>query len=695
MKTPRFLFPLLAGLCLGSAACAGSTDFSGTNGPPTGSTGTWTPGPLPGTSGGGASGSGASGAGASGAGAGDTGATGGTGGTGGVPDPGPPVCADAEKRCAHAFSYPAGSEAKVEVHGSFDAWGPGVAMSKQGSAWLADVPLPWNTDVQYKFVVDGAWIADPANPSQVDDTLGGKNSLLAGETCAGWTCETTPPSPTAFDWRDAVLYFAFVDRFVDGDPGNNGGTTAGVSHPADYQGGDWAGVKQKIEGGYFTDLGVNVLWLSVPVDNTASAGAGTDGHQYSAYHGYWPKNLDQPESHFGTMAELKALVDAAHARDIKVILDYAMNHVHQDSPVYAQHQDWFWPKDLNGQSCVCGSAACSWDDPVKAKRCWFTDYLPDFDFTNSAARSFSVDNAMSWIKQTGIDGYRLDAVKHIEDSWLLDLRARVTAEIEPVTGEHFYLVGETYTGDSSLIKYYVKPTMLDGQFDFPLRARLLRSILMRDGGGEGVLSSLDGFLAYNDTYYGGGVMSTFIGNHDVPRSIHFAEDSPAWGNEWADGKDRAWNNQPGQPGGTSPYQRLANAFTILYTSRGVPLVYYGDEVAMAGAGDPDNRRMMQWTGYTAGQTLVQAHLKKLGAIRAAHPALRRGTRASVSATNDTMVYKMTQGADVVWVAVNRADADHPVSGLPSGPLKDLLTGDPVSGPTLTVPARSSRVLVTP
>jgi glycosidase len=677
MKTSRHTLSLMIGLGLLGAACGGD-DLTGhgTYQPPGGDGGGFNPGTLPG---GGTTGAGA-----------HSGSSAGGGGQGGAPDTGHPVCDDAQKHCDHLFSYAGtGNESTVEVRGDFSAtgWTTGVAMTKTGATWEATVPVPWNGDVQYKFVVDGTWIADPQNPSQVDDGQGGKNSLLAGGICATWTCGTVG----SFDWRDAVLYFAFVDRFVDGDPSNNGAPTPGVSKPADYQGGDWAGVKQKVDSGYFNDLGVNVLWLSVPMDNTDASGAGTDGHQYSAYHGYWPKNLDQPEGHFGTLAELKGLVDAAHGKKLKVILDYAMNHVHQSSPVFSQHPEWFWPHDLNGQSCVCGSSACGWDDPVLAKRCWFTDYLPDFNFTVDAARKFSVDNAVTWIKQTGIDGFRLDAVKHIEDSWLLDLRSRVSAEIEPLSGEHFYMVGETYTGDSSLIRYYVKPQMLDGQFDFPLRARLLRSVLMRSQDGNDAMSALDGFLAYNDTYYGSGVMSTFIGNQDVPRSIHFAEDSPAWGNEWSDGKDRAWSNTPGLPGGTSAFERLANAFTILYTSRGVPLVYYGDEVAMPGAGDPDNRRMMAWSGYSAGQQLVLAHLKKLGALRAAHPALRRGTRVSVSSTADTLVYKMSQGSDVVYVAVNRSDAAHPVSGLPAGALTDLLGGGSVSGPSPSVPARSAMI----
>ena len=686
MKHARLLSVLLS---LGLAACADGTGLTGgtSSGPP--GTGGFDPGTtIPINTGTGANGTGANGTGS-------TTTDPGTGGTGGMLPPPPPECDDAQKRCAHVFSYPAGNESSVEVRGDFapDGWTNGVPMTKNGSVWEAEVPLPWNTPVQYKLVVDGNWIPDPGNPNQVDDGFNGKNSLLDGQTCEVWTCE--PVLMGSFDWRDAVLYFAFVDRFVDGNPANNGNATSGVSGPADYQGGDWAGVKQKVDSGYFTDLGINVLWLSVPVDNADVAGQGSDGHLYSGYHAYWPKNLDQTEPRFGSMAELKGLVDAAHGKGIKVILDYAMNHVHDTAPVYSQHPDWFWPKDMSGQSCVCGSSVCPWEDAYAAKRCWFTDYLPDFDFNNAAARKYSIDNAISWIQQTGIDGFRLDAVKHIEDSWLLDLRARVTAEIEPVSGEHFYMVGETYTGDSNLIKYYVKPSMLDGQFDFPMRARLMRSVLMRDGGGGGVMSALDGYLAYNDTFYGAGIMSTFIGNHDVPRSIHFAEDSPMWGNEWSDGKDRSWSNQPGQPGGMAPYERLANAFTVLYTSRGVPLVYYGDEVGLAGAGDPDNRRMMVWSGYSAGQSHLLGHLKKLGAIRAAHPALRRGTRASVSSTAETMVYKMSQGSDVVWIAVNRSDTAQSVSGLPGGAMSDLLGGGTVSGTMATVPARSSLILAAP
>jgi glycosidase len=527
---------------------------------------------------------------------------------------------------------------------------------------------------------------EPPTALGVDRYDPGDGGLTGGNYGSGL------PPVLGFDWRDAVLYFVFVDRFLNGDTNNDGQPTAGVEKPADYQGGDFAGLLQTIKDGYFTKLGVNALWLTVPMDNTEEAGLGTapDTYQYSGYHGYWPKDLDKTEEHFGTLADLKAVVDAAHAANIKVILDYAMNHVHISSPLYTQHPDWFWPNDYNGMPCVCG-IGCSWDLDSTRKRCWFTSYLPDFNFTVQAARDHSINNALSWVKNTGADGLRLDAVKHIEDQWLLDLRSRVTADIEPVTGQHFYMVGETFTGDKSIIKGYVNPTTkLDGQFDFPFRAEVIGAVMSRSKN----MQNLEFFLKNNQGFYGSGVMSTFIGNHDVPRSIHFAEDKPVWGDPWKDGKDKSWVNTPLLPSGTSAFERFANAYTIMLTTPGVPLIYYGDEVGMPGAGDPDNRRMMQWTGYSSGQTLLLERVQKLTAIRAAHPALRRGKWTSLGGTTvDTLGYKMVDGSDVVYVAVNRSDAAQPVGGLPSGNLKDLLGGGTVSGPTVTVPPRASMVLV--
>ena len=606
-------------------------------------------------------------------------------------EPPPPMCDDILKRCDHVFSLPDEGQTSVDVMGSFaaDGWTTGAPMTSDGTTWTVTVPIPWDTKVLYKFRVNGTtdWIPDPNNPNGEDDGFGGVNSVVDPTTCDEFSCDQGVVG--TFNWQDAVIYFVFVDRFNNGDAGND--AAIGVEAPTDWQGGDWAGVKAKVEEGYFNELGINTLWLTVPMDNTSDKGIGTDGHFHSAYHGYWPTNLNDPEEHFGTLQDLKDLVAAAHEHELKVILDYAMNHVHASSPVYAEHSDWFWPNDNgNGGDCVCGMG-CSWDDAVLNKRCWFTDYLPDFNFENAAARQFSVDNAIQWIQDTGIDGFRLDAVKHIADAWLFDMRARVQADIEPVTQEHFYMVGETFTGDKATIKYYVRPDMLDGQFDFPLRMQLAASVLMR----QGSMGDLAGFLDDNDGYYGDGVMSTFIGNHDIPRAIHLAEDVPVWDNQWSDGKDLAWMNKPGLPDGMAAFERLGLAFTILFTTRGAPLVYYGDEVGMPGAGDPDNRRFMQWDGYSSGQSWLLQHMKDLGALRAEHPALRRGSRKGLSSGQHTLAYEMKDASETVYVAINRGDAAADVSGVPDGSYLDALSGDMVGGGTVNVPARSARVLVAP
>jgi glycosidase len=200
-------------------------------------------------------------------------------------------------------------------------------------------------------------------------------------------------------------------------------------------------------------------------------------------------------------------------------------------------------------------------------------------------------------------------------------------------------------------------------------------------------------VATNDSFYGpNALMSPWIGNHDLGRVIHMAEDTPMWGDPYADGKDRAFNNPPNVPGYKAPFERLANAFAFLLTSPGVPLLYYGDEIGLAGGGDPDNRRAMQWSGLSADQLWLRGRVAALGTLRKEHPALRRGKRTLISATTDTFVYAMSDGTETLYVAINRGDTDQAVSGLPAKTLTDLYNQESVSGPAPIVRARSTRVL---
>ena len=588
-----------------------------------------------------------------------------------------PVCAQPVPTCSTTIRYSGGGTA-VSLRGDFapDGWTVGVPMTRVGGAWEATIPARDQQVIVYKLVVDGTWMADPGNARTTPDGFGGMNSVVRVD------CDHCPGRP-ALDWRDAMIYFVMVDRFADCVPAND--MPPGLEPPADYRGGDFVGLRQQIDSGYFDRLGVNTLWLTSPIDNADGRGRGSDGHDYSGYHGYWPRDLEQVEGRFGTEAELEAAIDAAHAHGLQVIVDYAMNHVHTESPVYAAHRDWFWPNDNGrGGDCVCG-AGCSWDDPTDRKKCWFTSYLPDFNFTNGDARRWSVANAIAWAQRLGADGYRLDAVKHIETSWLTDLRGRLDGEVE--WDQHFYLVGETYTGDRDLIKSYVARSMLDGQFDFPLRAQILATVLRR----QGSMLDLGNWMAGNDTFYGpGAVMSTFIGNHDVPRSIHIAEDTPLFG-DWDDGKGRAWVNQPGLPGSARPFERMGVAFALLFTSPGVPMIYYGDEVGLPGAGDPDNRRMMPWSNYTAEQTGLRDRVSRLAQIRRAHPALRRGTRTVLGGSADVLTYRMDGEGERITVVLNRSDQSQATAGLPAGDYDDLMSGQVVHAPG-QIPARTAFVL---
>jgi glycosidase len=598
--------------------------------------------------------------------------------------------------CPIAFTLPLNNQHTVELRGDFapNAWVKGVHMSLDDEEWKASINANDGQQIQYKFFVDGTtWVNDPNNMNTVSDGNGGLNNVTVA-MCPGSPCAPDGGNGGAangeYDWRSALLYFVFVDRFYNGDPTNDH-PIPNIETPANYQGGDYEGVLKKLDENYFDDLGVTALWITVPCNNTNQIGLGADGHNYSAYHGYWPDDCTATEEHFGSMTLLKKVVDTAHKHKMKVLLDYAMNHVYQDADVYTQHNDWFWPLDYNGKNCVCGDG-CSWDDPYEQKRCWFEPYLPDWNYTVPEARAWSVNNAVSWITKTGVDGFRLDAVKHIEPTWITDLRTAVTNTVEPTSHQHFYMVGETFdSGNRDLIKSFISPTTeLDGQFDFPLRGVAVENLLRRTG----TMFDLDNFLATNDTYYDPGIMSTFLGNHDLLRTIMTALDQP-W-DAWSDGgTDAKWNNRPYSDGSLPPrsaYERMAVGFTFLLTTKGIPLIYYGDEIGMPGAGDPDNRRFMQWDGYSDDQKFLHDTIAALGKARQKHPALWKGVRVTKSVTQDTYAYEMTEGRDSVWVALNRGDTEAAVDNVPAK-AKDLLTGKTVTGPHLKLPPRTSMVLV--
>jgi glycosidase len=515
---------------------------------------------------------------------------------------------------------------------------------------------------------------------------------------------STPTPP--FDWRDGIIYYIFVDRFSDGAAQNNC-VVPGVSpsevgatvSPAQYHGGDWAGITAKINEGYFQSLGVNALMITSPMTNVGTAGQGIEGdtHYYSAYHGYWPTSVDPmtPSSCFGSRADLASLVSTAHAKGLKVLFDHTIVHVHLTSDIYTQNPGWFWTNA--GQPwCTCGTANCDWD-PVSGEglKCWFTNYLPHWNYAVPEARDFAKRMTLDWITQYGIDGLRLDAIKHVDEAWLLDTRKAITAEVAPQRpNSPVYLVGETVDGNIANIAKYVDPvTKLDGQFDFPTRAQIVATVLRRSGQMLDLATFMD---QHANDYAPGSVMSTILGTHDMMRVIHHAENVPVGTGEWDDGKGTTaprvagWTTHPEAPATIEPYERLANGFSVIFTNKGAPLIYYGDEVGLAGAGDPDNRRMMPWGGLSAPQQWLQGRIAKLLGIRSAHPCTRSGTRTTIMANQDVWAYTLTAGTDTLHVVINRGDAVQSVT-LGTGNLTELVEGGTGAGPVVSVPARQTRI----
>lgn len=498
---------------------------------------------------------------------------------------------------------------------------------------------------------------------------------------------------TPWDWRDAVLYFAMTDRFLDGDPAvGQPDACLPDGHPANWAGGDFEGVRQKLADGYFDALGVNTIWLTAVVDNPSGCSAGLLGKQYTSYHGYFPSAQTKVESQLGDLESLRALVAEAHSRGIRVLVDLVANHLHESHPLVSSQQPNGWFHDFI--SCGGGGFETA---PIQ---CWFEAYLPDLNYTQDDAVEEMTDMALWWVREADLDGFRVDAVKHMHDTFLRTLRYKLEVHIETTPGALFWTVGETFTGDwdggwgpnETVIKQYINPAMLHGQFDFPLYWRILR-VFARD---EAAPLHLADYLSQAEGYWGpNAIMSNFLGNHDVPRFISHAtkEIGDVWGNG---AKEQGWDTPPGQPQSAEPYERLILAWTVLFTTPGVPLIYYGDEVGLPGAGDPDNRRPMVFSGWSASQQAVYAAIGKLAAIRKQSQALRRGSYKTLHTDNDVLAYSRTAVDDTRVVALNRAGTPREVTlNVPAGQWTDALTGQAYASDgslTLSLPVRGAVIL---
>ncbi|MBU4123091.1 hypothetical protein KJ959_05360 [bacterium] len=626
------------------------------------------------------------------------------------------VPVEVKKNSVRRFSYaPEKAVEKVAVAGSFNGWNANSDMMEKTASGNFEILMTVPPGIHsYKLVVDGNWITDLSNPDKAADGFGGFNSILtvketkvkipfqksemiedgkwnlvfsyfdsafkgykvvlyyrgeaqekvydgnevrfsvpegeALETAYLWASDRegnfSPMRiiPKNFSeepsWPQTVIYSLMTDRFYNGDKSNDDPVVMeGLSPKANYAGGDFSGISRKIEEGYFKRLGANCIWLSPVIDNVGGAfkDALPPYRYFTGYHGYWPSSSVKTEERFGSNDELKAMIKTAHNHGLKVMADMVFNHVHNEHPWYGEHPEWFGKLELPDG----GKNIRKFDEyPFTT---WFDSFLPSFDYTNSTASVYAqVSNALWWIEDFGFDACRLDAVKHIPyDFW-----KAFAGEVRKSFGSNFYMLGESIASRKD-INSFIAPGMLDGQFDFPLYWHIRDTFALGKGNFKALAAQLNDSLEnYKNVYY----ISPLMGNHDFPRFMAYAD-----GDMEGDEKRIGWENPP-RVDNPESYGKIKNAFTFLLTNPGVPMIYYGDEIAMTGAADPDNRRMMKFDDLGKEEKSVFDHVAKLVKFRIKSDPITLGRHTDLLTEDKRWVYikhYFQQSVIVVFNAENQ------------------------------------------
>lgn len=449
---------------------------------------------------------------------------------------------------------------------------------------------------------------------------------------------------TSNDWQSSIMYFVLIDRFVNGSTANDKPVKDDRILPkAQYWGGDIKGITQKIKDDYFTKLGVNTLWLSPITQNPLDAwGQFKDPDtKFSGYHGYWPITSTSVDFRLGSSEDVREMLDEAHKRGLSVVLDYVANHVHQQHPVYQEHKDWVTPLYLPDGTLNTEL----WDE--QRLTTWFDTFLPTLNLMDQKVTDYMVDSALFWIKEYDFDGFRHDATKHIPENFWRTLTKKVKL-IGTEKGKYFYQIGETY-GSYDLINSYINSGMLDGQFDFNMYDNALPVFANPNEDFSRLSSSLDATLK---TYGYHHLMGNITGNQDKPRFISFADGSLSFETPWQEYKRIGWK-QNIQIKDTNGYKRLAmfNAYNM--SIPGIPIIYYGDEIGMPGAGDPDNRRMMYFDDLDRNQNELLNQITKLAAIRQSNMAMLYGDTEILHQAKDVLVIRRKYFNNEVIIMLNK------------------------------------------
>lgn len=441
-----------------------------------------------------------------------------------------------------------------------------------------------------------------------------------------------------FDWDEAVVYFMMTDRFFDGNESNNtasGADTYG-KNPGLYHGGDFAGVTAKLD--YLQDLGVNTIWITPIVENIKGVAVTDEGSKdvpyNAAYHGYWANDFTKLNPTLGTTGEFETMISEAHKRGMRIMVDIVVNHAgYGTESTFA---------DMLRDKSVSEGDIKSWQSG-----------LPDFATENADVRAKLVEWQTSWMKDYGVDYFRVDTVKHVDSTTWAALK-NSTTEVNPsfkMIGEYF---GAGYASNGSSLG----TGQMDADLDFDFNDQATSFV-------SGNISSVEKFLsarnsALNNTYMTG----QFLSSHD--------ED----GFKAALMKGKGYNKDEAT-------SAALVAATLQLTAKGIPVIYYGEEVGLSGLNNypyQTNRYDMDFSLATEDNVTYQ-HYKNLLSIRNAYTdVFTRGSRTVVASSDEEGydVVSRSYGGTTLYVGMNIKDAAKevkvPVNANAGDTVKNLYDG---------------------
>ena len=442
------------------------------------------------------------------------------------------------------------------------------------------------------------------------------------------------------DHQSQVLYSLMIDRFNNGTTENDWKINSlEVLDKVDYQGGDIVGIEQKIEDGFFEDLGITTIWISPITQNPYDAwGQNVNPDtKFSGYHGYWPIYSTVVDKRFGTEEELRSMLATAHANEMNVILDYVANHLHINSPVLQAHPDWTTDLILpDGRENIA-----LWDE--QRLTTWFDKHIPTLDLERVEVCEPMTDSALYWVRNFDFDGFRHDACKHIP----LDYWRMLTHKMKSSMPERdLWQIGETY-GSVELIGSYVKTGMIDSQFDFNLYHTSRDVIVDTNRSMRDIVRTVEESEAAYGSHH---TMGNITGNHDKPRFISLAGgDMSLW---CPDDKAEGWHREVVVGDMDKGHAGLQLLKAIITTVPGVPCIYQGDEYGVPGANDPDNRDMMRFEADNEHQTKEYAATRALVKERRSSMPLMYGDYRTLYADDAAWVFVRHYMGEWSLVAMN-------------------------------------------